>query len=141
MKTRSIVVFMALLAFLTILVDTEIAEDAVVNSTWPGGPVVIDGFTLDWQDVPAVHNKKTGTDCAVMNDENHLYVLLTLHDLNLSYFNYFGKGEEHTYYFGLEGSLRLDNEEYNYYDYRQFYLYANVNFDFNALFLKTGCGS
>jgi hypothetical protein len=62
----------------------------------------------------------------------------SLHGLGISYFNTFGAEEEHTYYFGLDGLLRRDSEEYNYYDYNQAYIYANIRFDLNYLFLKTG---
>lgn len=62
----------------------------------------------------------------------------SMHGLGLSYFKSFGAEEEHTYYFGLDGLLRRDNEEYNYYDYNQAYIYANIRFDLNYLFLKAG---
>ncbi len=62
----------------------------------------------------------------------------SIHEVGISFSNFFGSEEEHTYYFGLDGSLRHDNEAYNYYDYRQTYIYANVRFDLNYLFLKAG---
>ncbi len=62
----------------------------------------------------------------------------SIHELGISFSDFFGSEEEHTYYFGLDGSLRHDNEEYNYYDYRQAYIYANVRFDLNYMFIKAG---
>jgi len=62
----------------------------------------------------------------------------SMHGLGISYFKSFGAEGEHTYYFGLDGLLRRDNEEFNYYDYNQAYIYANIRFDLNYLFLKTG---
>jgi len=62
----------------------------------------------------------------------------SLHGLSLSHSDYFGSDEQHTFYFGLDGSLRTDDEQYNYYDYHQAYFYANVRLDLNYLFLKTG---
>jgi hypothetical protein len=34
--------------------------------------------------------------------------------------------------------MRFDNEIYNYYDYRQIYVYSNIRFDLGAFFLKAG---
>jgi hypothetical protein len=63
---------------------------------------------------------------------------LSLHRLGLSYFLPFGRDEQHTFFIGVNGLTRLDGEEYKEYDYNQFYAYANLRFDFDFLFLKTG---
>lgn len=82
MKTRNFLIFLFLMTFLTVLADLEIAEDIPIQSIWAADPLVIDGFTIDWQDVPSRHEKKAKANYSFMNDENHLYILLTLSDLN-----------------------------------------------------------
>jgi hypothetical protein len=62
----------------------------------------------------------------------------SLHGINLSYFDYFGQEEENTYTLGLSGSLRSDNEMYNYYDYQQLFFYVNTRIDLWFSFLKAG---
>ncbi len=62
----------------------------------------------------------------------------SLHGLGFTYFTPFGDEDIHNFYFGTEGVLRIDGEEYNYYDYKQLYAYTNFRFDLDYLFLKVG---
>jgi len=62
----------------------------------------------------------------------------SLHSLNLSLYHSFGDEEQHTLYMGADGLLRIDTEDYNYYDYTQLYLYLNVRLDLNFIFLNSG---
>jgi hypothetical protein len=62
----------------------------------------------------------------------------SLHSLNLSLYHSFGDEEQHTLYMGADGLLRIDTEDYNYYDYSQLYLYLNVRLDLNFIFLNSG---
>ncbi len=61
-----------------------------------------------------------------------------IHELGVSYYNPFGDDEQNTLYLGGYWFKRLDTEEYYYYDYSQLYGYVNLNFSFDAMFLKTG---
>jgi hypothetical protein len=63
---------------------------------------------------------------------------LSLHRFGLSYFKPFGTDDRHTFFVGANGLARIDGEGYKEYDYNQFYAYANLRFDFDYLFLKTG---
>ena len=82
MKTRSVLIFLTLMTFLMVLADLEIAEDDLIQSYWAANPVEIDGFPIDWQDVPSLLEKKTKAQYSFMNDDKHLYILLTLSDLS-----------------------------------------------------------
>jgi len=62
----------------------------------------------------------------------------SLHSLNLSLYHSFGDEEQHTLYMGADGLLRIDTEDYNYYDYTQLYLYLNLRLDLDFIFLKSG---
>jgi len=62
----------------------------------------------------------------------------SLHSLNLSLYHSFGDEEQHTFYMGADGLLRIDTEDYNYYDYTQLYLYLNLRLDLSSIFLKSG---
>jgi len=63
---------------------------------------------------------------------------LSLHQLGLSHFISFGRENLHTFFFGVNGLSRIDGEEYREYDYNQLYAYANLRFDLESLFIKTG---
>jgi len=63
---------------------------------------------------------------------------LSLHRLGLNYFLSFGKEDLHTIFLGVNGLTRIDGEEYKEYDYKQLYAYANIRFDLESLFIKTG---
>jgi hypothetical protein len=63
---------------------------------------------------------------------------LSLHRLGMSYFLPFGSEDRHTLFIGANGLTRIDGEEYNEYDYNQLYLYTNIRFDFDIIFLKAG---
>jgi len=62
----------------------------------------------------------------------------TTHEIGLNYYKSFGKELNHYLYFGIDGNLRKNNEEYNYYDYNQIYAYTNLRFDFDWFFLRSG---
>ena len=68
------------------------------------------------------------------NNQRNFY----LNNLGVDYFTPLGKDKDHTFYTGAEWTMRMDNQEYNYYDYQQFYAYANWRFNLNPFFLKTG---
>jgi len=58
--------------------------------------------------------------------------------LGLNYYKSFGEQSSHYLYLGLDGTMRLNNDEYNYYNYNQLYGYMNLRFDFDWIFLRTG---
>lgn len=60
------------------------------------------------------------------------------HGIGLDYFTSFGKDDKHNFYFGADGSLRLNGEDYNYYDYNQLFAYTNLRFDLEGFFIKGG---
>ncbi len=61
-----------------------------------------------------------------------------LQSLGLNAFHAFGKDEQHGFYYGADLALRINGQQYDYYNYNQLYAYANFNFDLNYLFLKAG---
>jgi len=63
---------------------------------------------------------------------------LSLHRLGMSFFLPFGEDDRHTFFIGANGLTRIDGEEYQEYDYKQFYAYSNLRFDFAFMFLKAG---
>jgi len=62
----------------------------------------------------------------------------SLHGIGLSFNHSFGDDDRHTLYLGSNGNLRLNNEDFNYYDYTQIYIYSNIRFDLDILFMKAG---
>jgi hypothetical protein len=62
----------------------------------------------------------------------------SMHNAGLNYFYPFGKEEKHTFYIGANYTLRLNQDEYNYYDYNQFYVYTTFRFDLNWAFIRSG---
>ena len=63
---------------------------------------------------------------------------LSLHRLELNTYYSFGKEDLHTLFLGINGLTRIDGEEYKEYDYSQLYAYANIRFDLESVFIKTG---
>jgi hypothetical protein len=62
----------------------------------------------------------------------------SLNGIGLNYFSPLGDEDLHLFYLGLDGTLRINKEEFNYYDYSQLYAYTNLRFDLDFLFLKVG---
>jgi hypothetical protein len=62
----------------------------------------------------------------------------SLHGFGLFFNHSFGDDDRHTLYLGSDGNFRLNNEEYNYYDYTQIYLYSNIRLDLDIFFIKAG---
>jgi hypothetical protein len=81
MSTRSILSFLILMTLLTVMASIDIADENFVDSLWAQSPMRIDGFTLDWADTPVHRERQIKTEYAFMNDDENLYILLTLHDL------------------------------------------------------------
>ena len=61
-----------------------------------------------------------------------------LQSLGLNAFNAFGSAQQHGFYYGADFALRINGQDYDYYNYNQLYAYANLNFDLNYLFFKAG---
>jgi len=143
LQIRTIIIYMLLgcqIVFSQFSKDVEISsyfDDNLYRSPYP----ISDLFTnidLRLNFRPGGSNLNLSYDGALFLYQEAKERNFSLHGFGLSYFDYFGSGEKHSYYLGLNGSLRFDNEEYNYYDYHQVYAYANVRFDLDFLFLKTG---
>jgi len=62
----------------------------------------------------------------------------SMHSIGFNYINPFGQDEKHNFYLGAEWTLRLNGDEYNYYDYNQIYAYSNLSFDLDWFFVKSG---
>ncbi|HGY56089.1 MAG TPA: hypothetical protein ENK44_10320 [Caldithrix abyssi] len=62
----------------------------------------------------------------------------SLHSFGLSYNKSFGNEDQNDFYFGGNWTMRLNGDDYNYYDYNQLYLYANFRFDLDWAFLRAG---
>ncbi len=62
----------------------------------------------------------------------------SLQALGLNSFSAFGSNDQHGFYWGTDLTMRFNGLEYKYYDYTQLYAYANLNFDLNFMFLKSG---
>ncbi len=61
-----------------------------------------------------------------------------LNNFGAGYYKNFGDKDKHQFYMGGNWLSRYNKEEYNYYNYKQLYLYINQRFNLNGLFLKTG---
>ena len=61
-----------------------------------------------------------------------------LNNFGGSYYKSFGDKDKHKFYMGGNWLSRYNKEEYNYYNYKQLYLFTNQRFNLNGLFLKTG---
>ena len=48
------------------------------------------------------------------------------------------KDELHTFYLGVDWTFRVNNEDFNYYDYHQLYAYNNLSFNLDWFFLRGG---
>lgn len=48
------------------------------------------------------------------------------------------KEKNQTFYFGAEWDMRINGDDFNYYDYNQLYAYANIAYHFRSFFLKGG---
>ncbi|MEJ2545701.1 MAG: hypothetical protein P8Y99_16680 [Calditrichaceae bacterium] len=46
--------------------------------------------------------------------------------------------ELYTFYMGVDWTFRVNNEDYNYYDYHQLYAYSNLSFNLDWFFLRGG---
>jgi hypothetical protein len=46
--------------------------------------------------------------------------------------------ELHTFYLGVDWTFRVNNQDFNYYDYHQIYAYNNLSFNFDWYYLKGG---
>jgi hypothetical protein len=62
----------------------------------------------------------------------------SLNGLGLGYTRSLDDEERYTIYLGANGLMRVNNEEYNYYDYGQIYAYMNMSFSLNWFYLKSG---
>jgi hypothetical protein len=63
---------------------------------------------------------------------------ILLNKLGFSHYGSFGEKSEHHYYLGGYWQNRLNRETYNFYNFNQFYGYANQRFQLNNLYLRTG---
>ncbi len=61
-----------------------------------------------------------------------------LNHIGLDYYKSFGKDNRQAFYLGTDCQLRLNEEEYDIYNYTQLYGYANFHFDLAWMFVKTG---
>ncbi len=61
-----------------------------------------------------------------------------LQSLGVNAFHPFGKEERHGFYYGADFALRINGQQYDYYNYSQLYAYASLNFDLDFMFFKTG---
>lgn len=62
----------------------------------------------------------------------------SLHGIGLSYFKDLNEEESRVFYLGAEYNKRINKSELDFYNYNQFYGYANMRFDLNLFFLKLG---
>ena len=70
--------FVAVFAVGLLVLPLAASKDKAVVSRWADSPVVIDGNPAEWSREEAVAEESVGTDIAVRNDAENLYVLLIL---------------------------------------------------------------
>ncbi|MBN1406548.1 MAG: hypothetical protein JW956_02090 [Calditrichaceae bacterium] len=58
--------------------------------------------------------------------------------LGFNYTKAMDDDELHTFYMGIDWTFRVNNEEYNYYDFNQVYAYSNLSFNLDWFFLRSG---
>jgi hypothetical protein len=79
---------MVLLAALSI---PAFAKDPVVESLWTAVPLTVDGVAKEWENAPALFDKASGAQYALMNDGKDLYVIMVLRgDIGRSTIEYTG---------------------------------------------------
>lgn len=61
-----------------------------------------------------------------------------MHELGFDYYNTFGRDKQNQLNLGASWVMRLNKDEYNYYDYSQLNAYLNFRFNLDFLLLKTG---
>lgn len=60
------------------------------------------------------------------------------HYTGLDYYTALGKTDRSTLYLGSAYALKFNHADYDYYNFQQLYLYANMRFLFNSIIFKTG---
>ncbi len=142
---KKIVLISLVLALVTLLFGqispsvtiSTYSDDNVLRSPEPIKDVLTDiGIKLSYQP------EKTSFQISYESDFFKYSKLnerdFSLHTLGLSSYKSFGKNEQHTFYFGSDFDLRINGQDYNYYNYNQFYLYGNLFFDFHSFLIRSG---
>jgi len=62
----------------------------------------------------------------------------SVHEIGLSYSLPYSKNSNDMLYFGLDYTLRVNGDDYSYYDYDQLYAFASLHLDLDFMFLTTG---
>lgn len=62
----------------------------------------------------------------------------SLNAIGLNHHVSFGKEDKQKFYFGADAKFRLNDSDYNIYDYSQIYAYSNFRFNLDFMFIKTG---
>ncbi len=136
----SLLVLLAGSSFAQVTTSVEFssyADDNLFRSPEPQSDLLSDiGIKLNYEpDGSNINYYYSGDLFSYRNNSlRNFYV----HSLGLNAFNSFGKENKQNVYWGADLTLRLNNEEYNYYDYSRFFAYGNFRFDLGWAFLKTG---
>ena len=116
---------------------TTYIDDNVFRSPEPVKDVLTDvGIHLNYQPQNSNLQVKYEGDFYLYNILNERN--FSLHSIGFSSFNPFGRKDQHTFYYGADLDLRINGEEYNYYNYGQFYLYGSAFLNLQKFILKTG---
>ena len=143
MKVKIIISFVLSIATMlfgqispTVTISTY-SDDNVLRLPEPTADVVTDiGLNLTY------HPEKTNLQISFQSNFFRYLQLsernFSLHTIGLSSYKSFGNDAQHTFYFGSDFDLRINGEDYNYYNYNQFYLYGNLLFNFQSFLLRSG---
>ncbi|HHJ51690.1 MAG TPA: hypothetical protein ENJ89_00720 [Caldithrix abyssi] len=61
-----------------------------------------------------------------------------LSTIGTNYDRSFGSEDQHEFFFGADWTWRMDQTEYDYYDYNQLYAFSGLKLNLNYFYLKTG---
>ncbi len=135
-----IILFFSSLSFAQFSTNVEMnsyADDNLFRSPEPLSDVLSNiGIKLDYQPENSELKFYYAGNFYFYKDYSERNFLLQ--SLGLNAFHAFGKEERHGFYYGADFALRMNGQQYDYYDYSQLYAYANLNFDLDFMFFKTG---
>ncbi len=136
----SLLVLLANSAFTQVTTAVEIssyADDNLFRSPEPQSDLLSDiGIKLNYE--PQNSNINYYYNGDFFSYQNNSLRNFYTHSLGVNAFNSFGRDKKQNFYWGADLTLRLNNDEYNYYNYNQFFAYGTFRFDLDWAFLKSG---
>lgn len=84
MQKQTTFVRISLFVFAVVICTTTLLgsckEEPTLNSAWRDREIRVDGDDVDWQGCPQYYDENTRTVISILNDKEHLYLRLSVHD-------------------------------------------------------------